>query len=297
MALGKHASEAPTLINVLVGVSICRQMLQQVEEWIQTPGSPNLYWALTELPRPYISLRRGMQGEQVFLEAEIPLLKDLTTARLGPEQQKELGEQVMRAQRNLEGGPRASTVADDAVMAMLAVKLYPEAKRALIAQGWKQADVEALPVIQVVLIRTLQQYQNLRDDLFKWVTLPYWQAGPGIAQAENQIRKARANFEGVPFINLLPALPRVAANNARLDRKIAALRCIEAIRLHAAMHDGQLPADLESVVDVPVPMDPMTGQSFLYRIEGDKVVLEARSVPGLEHNPDYALRYELTMKR
>jgi hypothetical protein len=297
MTLGKHAADAPTLINALVGVAICQVMLQQVEEWIQTPGSPNLYWALAELPQPYISLRRGLQAEQVFLEAAIPMLKDLATARLGSEQARVLGEQVVRAQHSLEGGSRAPTVGDQAIATMLAVKLYPEAKRALIAEGRTQADVESMPVIQVVLIHALEQYQQLRDDLVKWASLPYWQAYRGVEQANQQIRKAKENLQGVPFTSVLPALSKVTAATARLDRRIAALRCIEAIRLHAAAHGGQLPATLADITEVPVPIDPTTGQAFHYQLDGGKAVLEGGLLPGFENIPSYTLRYELTLKR
>ena len=45
-------------------------MLGRVEELIQAPGSPNLYWALTDLPRPLLDLRKALQGEKLITDAE-----------------------------------------------------------------------------------------------------------------------------------------------------------------------------------------------------------------------------------
>src|SRR5262249_25432074 len=89
-ALGRHVSEAPTLINALVGNAICNIMLGRVEELIQAPGAPNLYWGLGALPRPLIDLRKGLQGEKLMLEAEFPDLKDIETEPLSAEVQKRL---------------------------------------------------------------------------------------------------------------------------------------------------------------------------------------------------------------
>src|SRR5262249_39550328 len=70
MALGRHVAEAPTLINALVGMAISQIMLGQVEDLIQQPNAPNMYWALTMLPRPYIDMTKSMQGERIMIIAE-----------------------------------------------------------------------------------------------------------------------------------------------------------------------------------------------------------------------------------
>ena len=74
IAFGRHVSEGPFLINNLVGVAICSLMLERVEELIAQPGAPNLYWALTALPRPLVSLREGLEMEQRLGENLVPEL-------------------------------------------------------------------------------------------------------------------------------------------------------------------------------------------------------------------------------
>ena len=62
---------------------------------------------------------------------------------------------------------------------------------------------------------------------------------------------------------------------ARMDRALAAMRCIEALRLYAAAHDGELPATLDDIKEVPIPLNPVTGKPFGYHLEGKTAVLDA----------------------
>ena len=65
-AMSRHVADSPTLISALVGIAINGLMLERLEETIQQPDGPNFYWALTDLPRPFIDLRKPMQGERVM---------------------------------------------------------------------------------------------------------------------------------------------------------------------------------------------------------------------------------------
>jgi hypothetical protein len=71
-ALGQHVGEGPTLINFLVGTAIAYMTMTPVEDWVQLPGSPNLYWSLTNLPAPLISIRRPLQAERIIIESMFP---------------------------------------------------------------------------------------------------------------------------------------------------------------------------------------------------------------------------------
>jgi hypothetical protein len=62
----------------------------------------------------------------------------------------------------------------------------------------------------------------------------------------------------------------------RRDVSIAALRAIEAVRLHAAHNGGMLPTSLDEIAIVPVPNHPRFGESIPYRVEGKTATLEVR---------------------
>lgn len=102
---------------------------------------------------------------------------------------------------------------------------------------------------------------------------------------------------GTVLANLLtPAMARVMGASARFERRVAMLRTVEALRLHAAAQ-GKLPARLDDVKKVPIPADPMTGKPFTYHADGDTATLYAPPPPGKEKVRAEAVRFEITLVR
>ena len=284
LAMGRHVAEAPVLISALVGSGTAGKMLQQVEQLIQEPNSPNLYWALTALPRPMVDMRKPIEVEMGFAEMQWPFLAGVARGgRIDPAQWQKLLNELPRH------GATQGTVA------IMMVHHYAKGKQFLIAQGRKPDEVEKMPVREVVSIYAVHTYQRLRDDLFKWHYVPYWQAQRGFEQAETALRKDKQSMEAWPLVTLLPALGRVRFQEARLDRHIAALRCIEAVRLYAAAHDGKPPAKLEDIKAVPIPVNPVTGKPFGYKVDGQTVTLDAPALEGM--SPSDSGRYILTLTK
>ena len=79
MAFARHVAEGPFLINGLIGIACSNHMLAFLDDLIAQPGAPNLYWALTALPRPLISLRNSLEVEQKLGEN---LIAELTENEL-----------------------------------------------------------------------------------------------------------------------------------------------------------------------------------------------------------------------
>ncbi len=75
-ALGRHLGEHPTEVADLVGLWVAHLGLGTLEEMVQQPGCPNLYWALTDLPCPLVDLRKGVQGDRTLVAAELRSLRD-----------------------------------------------------------------------------------------------------------------------------------------------------------------------------------------------------------------------------
>src|SRR5207302_1347117 len=73
--LGRTMEAHPTLIGQLVGVAICTIAVNAVEEFVQQPGAPNLFWALTDFPTPLLSLRLGLEGERTFISLDFEALR------------------------------------------------------------------------------------------------------------------------------------------------------------------------------------------------------------------------------
>ncbi len=275
LALSRHVSEGTFLIGALVGIANATVALEQTREVLAADGSPNLYWALVQLPDPLISMRQAMEYEQNWLYFSYPQLQGLGDLKLSDEQWNERARAAMNLLA-LAGGQGGSTAADALRALAAGMKMYPQGKQWLIQQGRSAKEVEAMPHGQVLVLSMMGQYEQWRDEIFKWFNLPYAQAREGMAKTLDEFERwASGPGRGNPAVVLLPALGRAAFAQARLERKIAALRCVEAVRLHAAAHAGQPPAELGQIDLVPVPADPVTGKPFGYHIDGKSFVLES----------------------
>jgi hypothetical protein len=291
--LARHAADGPTLIHTLVAVACANIMLSVVDDWVERPGAPNLYWALTDLPRPLISIRSGLEGERLYIDWLFPGYREMQDDPAAPLSPAPLQKSLQNYTATLDLSGPARTWRP----LVGALKIYPRAKRFLRQKGRSAAEVEAMPALRAVFLYEIHGYDVAYDDLRKWASLPYPEAAPHVQRAIERI-KAQARQEGYPSLasELLPALHHVLAAPLRVDRKLAALRCVEALRLYAAAHGGKLPARLDDVTDVPIPLDPRTGKPFDYRQGGGQATLTGPAPAGEKADNRNTIRYELTVR-
>jgi hypothetical protein len=290
LKLSHDISQAPLLICSIVGAACAETQLNQIETLMQTPGAPNVYWALTGLPHPFIDLRTALSGEKQFLFAEMPLLAEIETGPFDMEQARKLAAQFEKLLAR--GGQPGNQIGKAALLA-ITLQEYPHAKRSLIEQGWKAESLETYPVIQVVCIDLLREFVKARDDMFKWAALPYSEGAPRLHALEQTLRGRYQSLAQAPFLReFMPSL-RVVQEAWRVERHIALLRTIEAIRLHAAANKGRPPATLAEIQLVPVPNDPITGKSFIYSTQANQFTLTGPAPQGADAT--YSLRYDVTL--
>src|SRR3954468_18822092 len=65
-AISRHMGEHPTIISGLVGMAIAQIGCNLLEELIQQPGAPNLYWALTGLPPQLVDMRKAASADRAM---------------------------------------------------------------------------------------------------------------------------------------------------------------------------------------------------------------------------------------
>lgn len=296
-AQGRDVAQGQTLVNGLVGLTIAGLMSHEVLQLIQQPDAPNLYWALSTLPRPLVSCRPGAEAERRSLYLQFPELRDLDKKTLSADESRDLLNKLQREIYRLSGvmepekqAPGKSVPDDKAIEAG-----YPRAKRYLVEHGYKTATaVEAMPVAQVVLLYSVKLYDELSDDQFKWRFIPTAEAGDGPGRAAQAMRDAiAAKREILPLAALLlPATMVWKDAETGIDWNIAALRILEAMRLYAANHNGQWPDRLTDITEVPVPQNPCDGKSFTYERHGDHATLTSKPHP---HRLPW--RFEITLKQ
>jgi hypothetical protein len=114
-------------------------------------------------------------------------------------------------------------------------------------------------------------------------------------ESENYFGEAAASRGIFPVAGLLmPATDRAILAGVTLDRQIATLQTIEAIRIYAAAHDGQLPKTLADLRSAPAPIDPVTGQPFAYQVDGKTAIVDIRAPSGRSAKR-HGRRYEITI--
>jgi hypothetical protein len=284
-AMARHLGLHPTMIGELVGIAIAYITIGPLEEMLEQPGCPNLYWALTNLPNPLVSIDKGTEGERVLVLAEFRDLDESGTMNA------EQLERFIAHMNKLLGEPGKPM----SVRAWLDARTKDEevvsaARRRLVEHGLHEEKLVRFSADQVLLLDEKREYVVRRDDSMKIMNLPAWQAEALAAQAQNS-KKPPALFADV----LEAGVYNIRKAQARLDQRIALLRHIEAIRLYLAEHNSSFPTNLSDLT-LPLPVDPFTGKPFRYERTGKTAHLRGSPPAAEQNNANYNVHYELTVQ-
>jgi hypothetical protein len=300
LVMARHVTESPILISSLVGIALTQVMLNRVDEIVQQPGAPNLYGALSDLPAPYVSMRQAIEGERLGVIGTLPgladSLEDLNAGAMTEQQVQDCIKKMEQVE------PMFGQVAIKEYIALNITLKHERAKKALIDAGRPKEKVEAMPHFQVALLHSLLSLDSFYDDMRVIQTLPPWEAFVKAQEFNRKVKQMAANGEkegpAIPLARyILPAFDRVMRAQLRVDRRIAALRVVEAIRLYAAAHDGKLPASLTDIKDAKIPVDPLTGKAFEYQAVEKTAVLKGFIPPEEMSRPNERLTYEVTIRK
>ena len=293
-ALSRHLGEHGTEVANLVGLWVAHLTLGGLEEMVQQPGSPNLYWALTDLPCPPVDLRKGVQAGRALVAGELRLLRNDAPMTESDVDQfvSHLAamlsfhrEQEGKAPRNIRGQlqGRLQALARDA-------DRIRDTQRRLIDAGYTESLVRRFPPSQLILLGEKLEFEVQRDERTKLLSLPLWQVDSLAGGVEGE-----RSGNGL-FADFLPHIIKLCRARGQLERQIALLRHVEALRLYAAGHGGKLPARL-SDIPVPLPVDPFSGKPFDYTVEGTTAHLRGESPLGEGSKARGEIHYEVMIPR
>ena len=306
-AAGRHLGRGPTIIHVLIGGAFAGVMDEQLETLIQQPGAPNLYWALTDMPRPYLDAEKAYEQESRMIDRMMPWVQRLDGPALSSAQLQAVMDDMRKGIDDLAS--ELSLVQPSEVeklgQAFFLVQGYGEAKRGLLARDKYTAEqIEAMPEFQVTALYAYLEYRDSLDEAMKWVHAPNGPRQPGFKKSADKFELAMGRLDrlffrgalgkiGIGFGGSLSGfIGKAYEAGQRTDRRFAALECIEALRLYAAQN-GKWPDTLADLTDSPAPNDPTTGKPFDYHVQENKAVLKA---PGKPDSPD-ALSYEVFLRK
>jgi hypothetical protein len=274
LAVSRHYARTPFLITQLVCTHIDSLMLSRLEELISQPDCPNLYWALSALPRPLIDVRPSIELEQRFLEMTVHGLDDLDQLRT----QDQWTERVKGIFNYFLEAGGTGPISSDAAKPIL-TRLEKRARVELsdwFAGGPAQiAQMSSAEAVVRWLVHVNQEHSQEASAL---MSLEPPAAIPRLAALGKRFAQFHAEL-GLPTIYAIANTPGSFLSTHRLERQIDALRVVEGIRDYAARHDRQLPASLEAITDTPIPLDPLTGKPFHYEVKADEATLSAEGFP------------------
>jgi hypothetical protein len=293
--LGRDVASDPILVCGLVGIAIASVGNHEMPELIAAKNSPNMYWALAEMQRPFIDLYPAARYELSWGLKIFPVLLNPEEREHSPEEwARLLAGSLQDMQR--AAGDGVNTEFSDWVMrigvAGFGLIAYPEAKQRLLDSGMDRAEIERMPVGQVIAIDASREYQRIAQEFEKWWYTPFSVARKRGAEPEKILHQRFEGGYGRVLAGLMmPALARVRDAQVKLDWQLNGLQTIEAIRMHAA-ETGKLPTALTEITIVPVPINPVTEQPYEYRLDGDTAVLELPASDGFN---GIAWRFEIKL--
>ncbi len=293
--LAVNITSEPLLINGLVGVAISSIMNEVVIDWIAQPNSPNLFWAATALPKPLIDMRPALAFEAGTCERVLTFMQDAETAQRSPEEWMRLISEQVDMMHQLAGTNPPSVLEKAAFFAAIPAA-YAQAKRDLIAGGFDPKKLETMPVGQVLAIQSRRATIYASQEILKHALLDSPNAAERMTATEQRLK--RDGWLSKPLMGkdpfgvaglILPALSNITLASHRLQRNIAAIQALEAIRMHAA-ETGSLPASLDEIKIVPVPLNPATGEPFPYKADGKTATFELPQVRNIQDGAVYTLK-------
>lgn len=295
LACARHIARTPMLVNRLVGDSITRTALERVELLIQHEESPNLYWSLAMLPDG-LADDQFLQWEAEMIPRTLDTLRDLRSR----------GESLPP-----EGDPRWKQIAaefSDLMIGLMQGPVTPAQARVM----RQKMPAEATDHLKNHLGYTDEQLAVMSDEerVMRWIlglnesifgrmerafALPPPLAITQLLELEAEIQDLMQRVEApaVPF----PDKPvSFYLGTRKFNRHVKQLQAIEAIRDHAAQHEGQLPKSLDEV-RLHVPRDPLTEQAFEYEVGEKSAILRTPKVPGLRDELQDLREYEIVIRK
>jgi hypothetical protein len=285
-AMARHMDEHPTLIGGLVGIAVASLAIVPLEEMIQQPGCPNLYWALVSLPAPLITCAKGRAGERLLIGSIFKGLKSEA-----PMSELELKKFVdpLDALLGVGSASNPGTLARWIAERANAPAKLAAAKARLIESGISESVLQSFPPRQTILLDEKRECEVRFDEVTKIQMFPAW-------QFEALAAAARPYKEPSLFADaILSGQDRVRRIQAKLEQRIALLVCVEALRLYAAEHGGVFPAKLLDI-SVPVPADPFTNKPFGYETSGKKAHVRGTPPQSEAKSAEFRIHYEITLR-
>lgn len=272
--LSDNVSRERYLVSGLVSLGITKLMDDGLQQLMNRPDAPNLYWALSRFPSRKPIFTREIDGDSIWwvaLPVNLARLKDGQALSAGEWQST--FDYIAELAANKPQFPAHEPSHTNPVGAAGPGVLSQARER--YAQAHQVSPDAASQVDPIIVLGEYQfhQYDIACDEMSKLLGLPYPTLLAKTKEFDDYAIKLKEQNPRNPFLKMLPTIHRGAWTFARTDRELAAMTAVEAIRSYAAANGGNLPSKLEDVTATPVPDNPATGMPFDYGVNGDTATI------------------------
>jgi hypothetical protein len=261
-----------TLVSALVALAVAGMMDDCVVELANRPESPNLFWALSVLPRRQNLLRHSLDVESQWAVRWVSNLASVRTDdQLSADQWRAV---FANLQRLIDlGSTNGHTQRPDVVKDASKETLEKARKEYAAAHHVTTKQVTEVDPICVLGEYYLRQYEVAYDEWSKCRGLAYPALMERAKAFDSWSKKLKEEQRSNPLAHTLPVMTDVVRKFARADRQLAALTTVEALRAYASTNGGKLPEQLDDIVETPVPANPTTGKPFTYGVSNGTATL------------------------
>lgn len=284
ISMGSHFCQEPFLVSNLVGTACANIGLQQAYYLSEHDDAPNLYWAIAQLPKPFINLEQSLAYEREFLFEQVKALREVDDI---PKPDGYWSEFVDRFTASIKGVGSPLDELEKLGKAGITLAIGSNVLKAreylVEIEGMSGDKLDKLPNTQIFFLAMRRFYERYRDEEFKYSFLPeHARNKSNAASTEFGELLKRYGVFTLPTSTFLPAVQAAQSASQRTQQQLAMWQIIESIRNHLATHDNKLPATLDEL-ELPAPHDPVSNEPFGYTVHAAGATLKGAANPGLQY--------------
>lgn len=266
-----------SVIQRAIACALSAQMRIVIQETIQTPGCPNLYWAIATMPQPLIQSRPAIELNLHAINTVFPELREARTADWPEDTSLEKWEACLARLTGVYGPQEAQTRwihnAKDCS------KFVGRARARLLAKGHSTERLNSMPATSIVMADVAYELDRLNEEITKIILLPWGQRRwvqqmhnvgfAEVASYSDERESAELPQSAVTLFAsfIVPSIRQLEELVHRSPVMLRRLMTLEAIRQYAAANEGQIPQSLNDVNLLPVVNAFGSEAPFEYSVE------------------------------
>ncbi len=300
--LSEMIGTGETLVQQLVASAIESMMQELILHAIATEGCPNLYWAMATVPQPLGNFRKSILTELDGIERMFPVLRDAENDDLDAAAWdltwKKTIQQVQELEKNFGMRNRLSIS-----IPLTVLSGTREAKGRLVKAGYDPQKLSAMPNERIVALDALLELRSISNEMLKVALVPKTTRPSWLQEQGTRAESLLAEGQETPSLGksiaqlLLPAVLSAEMAQQRSMMMHARLMTLEAIRIHAAQNNGQLPSTLDELKAAPSVPDPFTHHDFLYSVSDQGTYQEVTLTAQVPDQLSYARELKVRFKK